>query len=49
MELSVEDFSVDTQEPQKTKPAGYIILAVVIILAWLPWLKIVPKLDYLTF
>jgi heptaprenyl diphosphate synthase len=49
MELSVDDFSEDTGEAQKTKPAGYIILAVVIILAWLPWLKIVPKLGYFTF
>ncbi|MDR2942060.1 MAG: hypothetical protein LBV17_05675 [Treponema sp.] len=49
IELSGEDFSDDAQEPQKTKPAGYVILAVVIILSWLPWTDIVPKFGYFTF
>jgi heptaprenyl diphosphate synthase len=49
MELSAEDFSGDNPEEQKTKPAGYIILALVIIISWLPWLKIVPELGYFSF
>ena len=49
IELSEEDFSANTEEPQNTKPAGYIILAVVICLSWLPWLKVVPKLRFFTF
>jgi len=49
IELSEEDFSANTEEPQNTKPAGYIILAVVICLSWLPWLKVVPKLGFFTF
>jgi hypothetical protein len=49
IELSEEDFSANTEEPQNTKPAGYIILAVVICVSWLPWLKVVPKLGFLSF
>jgi heptaprenyl diphosphate synthase len=49
LELSEEDFSTNTEEPKKTKPAGYLILAVVIFLSWLPWLNIAPKLDSLPF
>jgi len=49
IELSEEDYSSNTEEPQKTKPIGYIILAIIIFLSWLPWLKIVPKLGFLTF
>jgi len=49
IELSEEDYSANTEKPQKTKPMGYIILAVIICLSWLPWLKILPKLGFLTF
>jgi hypothetical protein len=49
LELSEEDFAANTEEPQKTKLAGYIILAVIICLSWLPWLKIAPKLEFLSF
>jgi hypothetical protein len=49
MELSEEEFAANTEETQKTKPIGYIILTVIIFLSWLPWLSIVPKLGFLTF
>ncbi|MDR0302441.1 MAG: hypothetical protein LBI04_09055 [Treponema sp.] len=49
IELSGENFSGDTEEAQKTKTAGFIILAIVIGISWSPWLKIVPKLGYLKF
>jgi len=49
LELNEEEFSANTEEPQKTKSAGYIILAVVICISWLPWLKIVPKLEFFSF
>ena len=49
IELSEEDFSTNTEEPQKTKPVGYIILALIIFLSWLPWLNIAPKLEFLSF
>jgi heptaprenyl diphosphate synthase len=49
MELSVEDFSDNLEEPQETKPAGYVILAIVIIISWLPWLNVFPELGFFTF
>jgi heptaprenyl diphosphate synthase len=49
LELSEEDLSANIEEPQKTKPAGYIILVVVICLSWLPWIKIVPKLNFFSY
>jgi len=49
IELSEEEFSANTEEPQKTKPAGYLILALIIFISWMPWLKIAPKLDFLSF
>jgi hypothetical protein len=49
LELSEEDFAANTEEPQKTKLVGYIFLAVIICISWLPWLDIVPKLGFLTF
>ena len=49
MELSEEDLLETAEEPQRTKPAGYIILAAVICLSWLPWLKIAPKLGFFSF
>jgi hypothetical protein len=49
MQLSEEDFSANTEEPRKTKFAGYLILALIIIISWLPWLKIIPKLDFFSF
>jgi hypothetical protein len=49
LELSEEDFSANTEEQQKTKPIGYIILVIIISLSWLPWLKTVPKLEFLSF
>jgi len=49
MELNEEDFSDFSEEPQRTKPAGYIILVLVICLSWLPWLNIVPKLGFFSF
>jgi len=49
MELSEEDLSETAEEPQRTKPAGYIILAIVIFISWLPRLNIVPKLGFFAF
>jgi heptaprenyl diphosphate synthase len=49
LELSEDEFSANTEEQQKTKSAGYIILALIIFLSWLPWLNIAPKLDFLSF
>jgi heptaprenyl diphosphate synthase len=49
IELSVEDFSGNTEDLQNTKTAGYIILAAAICVSWSPWLKIVPVLDYFNF
>jgi hypothetical protein len=49
MELSEEEFAANTEDTKKTKLTGYIILAVIICLSWLPWLKIAPKLEFLSF
>jgi len=49
MELSEENYAANTEEPQKTKPAGYVILALIICISWLPWLNIIPKLKFFTF
>jgi len=49
MELNDEDLSEIMEEPQRTKPAGYIILALVICLSWLPWINIAPKLGFFAF
>ena len=36
LELSCEDFSVVTPHEQKTKPAGYIVIVITVLLSWLP-------------
>jgi heptaprenyl diphosphate synthase len=40
LELSASDAPAPASQGLHTKPAGYIILAVVIILSWLPWVFI---------
>jgi len=37
-ELSEEDISNSNVQITHTKPAGYVILALVVVLSWLPWL-----------
>ena len=39
LELGREHFSPQTTQAIKTKPIGYIILAAVVVISWLPWLK----------
>lgn len=40
LNLSEEELPVTFKEGQKTKPAGYVVLIIIIFLSWLPWLKI---------
>jgi len=35
--LSEEEIPQDLQSSTQTKPAGFVILAIVVILSWLPW------------
>jgi heptaprenyl diphosphate synthase len=39
LELSGEDIHQPAVRKGRTKPAGYIILAITIILSWLPWFR----------
>ena len=41
MELGREQLSPADTVTKKTKPVGYVILIVVVVISWLPWLKIV--------
>jgi len=41
LELSEEPLAQQTDIQIKTKPAGYILITIVIILSWLPWLNII--------
>lgn len=38
MEFSAESFSASDRRQQKTTAIGYILLAVVVVISWLPWL-----------
>jgi len=38
MELSCENLDINAVQKVRTKPLGYIILAAVITLSWLPWI-----------
>ena len=40
LELSAVNVPAPASVEIRTKPAGYVILAVVVILSWLPWLKL---------
>ncbi|MDR0444037.1 MAG: hypothetical protein LBH44_11595 [Treponema sp.] len=39
LELSESDIPHPVNHETQTKPAGYIVLAVVIVLSWLPWIE----------
>jgi hypothetical protein len=40
LELSMEEIPQTTAAVQKTKFAGYVILIIITIIAWLPWLNL---------
>jgi len=41
LELSEKDILVNHENPNKTKPIGYIILILIVILSWTPWIKLI--------
>ena len=41
LELNNEPVELTASYKIKTKPAGYLILAVIVILSWLPWLSLI--------
>jgi len=41
LELDKEEFSETADREIKTKPVGYVFMVIIILVTWLPWLKII--------